>query len=123
MTPLHQLCDAAAKMRGVSYDFMAKELTLLHAARAWEGFTGMVLRMRSHEALASWIPRVSSVYHDFGGISARVVAPGLVRGEGSGLPRFFVQQWARAALTFTEDILRRAGAALPASTRAPIPIV
>ena len=108
--PLIYLASHAARARGIGYELQVRESALFHATRALQGFSGVVLRLLSHEAVALWLPRISAWYHDFGGVETRVVSPGVVRGVRWGMPRVYVQSWAITAMVFTEHVLTRAGA-------------
>jgi hypothetical protein len=110
IVPLAYLSLYAARARGISILQLGRENGTYHADRALTGFSGIVLKLLSHEAIALWLPRISAWYHDFGHIETRSAAPGLVRGVRVGMPRICVQQWAVTAMEFAEHVLERCGA-------------
>ncbi len=104
---------AVARARGISFNQHMRDVALAHAARAVTGFSGIILKLISNEAVASWLPRVSAWYHDFGGADSKVIGPGHVRGTRWGMPQFLVQGWSVSAMHFTEAVLAKAGAKEP----------
>jgi hypothetical protein len=111
--PLAYVGHTAAKLLRISFDQYARELGIDHARVAFDGFSGVVLRVLSHETLAMWLPRISAWFHDFGDVQTASTSPGLVRGVRTGVPRFLVHAWAITACEFAEEMLRRAGAKSP----------
>jgi hypothetical protein len=111
MVPGLYLAQWAGRVRGVPYLGILRENAEYHGDRAVRGFSGIVLRMLATETVAAWLPRVSSWFHDFGVVEARVTGPRTVRGHRTGLPRSFVQGWSALATSFTERVLRDVGAA------------
>jgi hypothetical protein len=99
-----------ARACGVSLAQHMRASAVQHAEWALRGFTSIVLKLVSNETVASWIPRISAWYHDFGRVEASVVGERHVRGTRSGLPVFVVQGWAIVGMHFTEHVLAHAGA-------------
>jgi hypothetical protein len=102
-----------AKACGLSLAQHMRASAVLHGDWAMRGFTSIILKLVSNEAVASWIPRIASWYHDFGRTEAAVVGERRVRGVRSGLPVFAVQGWAILGMHFTEHVLAQAGALDP----------
>jgi hypothetical protein len=90
-----------------------RDSAIVHANMALRGFTAVLLKLVSNEAVASWIPRMSTWYHDFGSIETMTAGERHVRGVRSGVPIFAVQGWSILAMHFTEHILAHAGAKDP----------
>jgi len=111
--PLLYFGAATARARGISFAHHVRELATAHAEHALSGFSGVVLRVVSNEAIATWLPRASSWYHDFGGAESKVVGPRHVRASRWGVPLVFVHAWSISAMHFTEHVLTKAGAKEP----------
>jgi hypothetical protein len=111
--PIVYFGAAVARARGVSFSQHVRDVTFAHAAKALAGFSGVVLKLISNEAVATWLPRASAWYHDFGAAESKVVGPGHVRGYRTGMPHFMVQGWSLSAMTFTETVLAKVGAKEP----------
>jgi hypothetical protein len=111
--PLLYFASTVARARGVTFTQHARDTALAHAENALSGFTSVVLRLVSNESVATWLPRISGWYHDFGGVETKVVGPRHVRGVRTGLPAPYVQPWAITAMEFSEHILARSGAKDP----------
>ena len=104
---------AVARARGVPLNQHTRDVTMAHAARAISGFSGIVLKLISTEAVATWLPRASAWYHDFGGSESRVIGERHVRATRWGMPHFMVQGWSISAMHFTEQVLLKSGAKQP----------
>ena len=102
-----------ARLRGVPLNQHIRDVSLAHASRALSGFSGTVLKLISTEAVATWLPRASAWYHDFGGAESKVVGDGHVRATRWGMPHFLVHGWSLSAMYFTEEVLTRSGARKP----------
>lgn len=111
--PVLYLAVIAARARGVALHQHARDVAEAHAARAFTGFSGVILRLISNEAVATWLPRASSWYHDFGVAETKVVGERHVRGVRRGMPQCMVQGWSVSAMHFVEAVLRQAGAKEP----------
>ena len=111
--PLVFLGVIVARARSMPLNQHIRDVAEAHAARALTGFSGVVLRLVSTEAVATWLPRASSWYHDFGAAEAKVVGEGHVRGVRRGMPLWLVQGWSIAATHFVETVLSRSGARDP----------
>jgi hypothetical protein len=111
--PLIFLGMLLARARGLSLNQHIRDVSEAHAARALTGFSGVVLKLVSTEAVATWLPRASSWYHDFGTAEAKVVGERHVRGSRSGMPLCMVQGWSVSATHFIETVLAHAGAKSP----------
>lgn len=111
--PSIHFAPIVAKACGVSLAQHMRTSAVLHAEWALHGFTSIVLKLVSNETVASWIPRISAWYHDFGRIQTRVVGEHHVRGARSGLPVFAVRGWSILGMHFTEHVLTHAGAKEP----------
>jgi len=105
--------QAAARLRGVSYQAHCHELSRWHAQDKFSGIYRPLLKIVSSEMLAVWIPRMSSSFYDFGSTDSRVAGSKLVRVTRSGMPRVAVQWWAAAATGYFEYCLLTAGARHP----------
>jgi hypothetical protein len=104
---------AIARLRKISTYQCLRELGAFQADDAFGGFSGVLLRLLSNETVATWLPRLSASFHDFGSIETKVAGPGVVRGVRYGMPRMFLQVWGTTATEITERILSRAGAVSP----------
>jgi hypothetical protein len=111
--PSIHFAPLVAKACGVTLAQHTRESALLHAEWARQGFTSVILKLLSTETVATWLPRVSGWYHDYGAITSRVVGEGHVRGVRTGLPIFVVQGWTVIAMEFVEHVLAHAGAKAP----------
>ena len=111
--PLVFLGVIVARTRGVPLSQHIRDVAEAHAARALTGFSGTVLRLVSTEAVATWLPRASAWYHDFGAGDAKVVGERHVRGLRRGMPLSLVQGWSISATHFVETVLLKSGAREP----------
>jgi hypothetical protein len=111
--PIVYLAVVAARARGMSLNQHIRDMAEAHASRALSGFSGVVLKLVSNEAVATWLPRASSWYHDFGNADSKVVGERHVRGTRRGMPMCMVQGWSVSATHFIETVLRCAGAKEP----------
>jgi hypothetical protein len=108
--PKLYLSQAAARLRGLSFDAHCREVSKYHAQEKFSGIYRPLLRVVSSEMLAVWIPRLASSFYDFGSTESAVVGPCLVRVVRHGVPRIAVQWWAAAASAYFEYVLQTAGA-------------
>jgi hypothetical protein len=99
-----------ARVSGTRHELLLQRLNHQIAADATSGFTGIVLRAFSTENVALWLPRVSGWFHEFGSVHTEIAGPGYIRGRRLGTPQPLVGIWSRAAVHFTEEVLRRVGA-------------
>jgi hypothetical protein len=113
LMPVLYFAAVVARARGVPFTQHVRDSAVAHAANALTGFTAVVLRLVSNESVATWLPRISGWYHDFGGVETKVVGPRHVRGVRFGLPAVYVQPWAITAMYFAEHVLARIGAKEP----------
>ncbi|MGH7294468.1 MAG: hypothetical protein ACRELB_06035 [Polyangiaceae bacterium] len=113
MYPAIHFDPIVARARGVAVAQHMRDAGIAHAEQALRGFTGVVLRLLSNEAVASWLPRISTWYHDFGGIETAAAGEGRVRGVRTGLPVFAVRGWSVQGMQFTEHVLSHVGAGEP----------
>jgi hypothetical protein len=90
-----------------------REQGVFLAERTFKGFSGVLLRVVSTELVATWLPRLSSSFHDFGSVETAVAAPGVVRGSRYGMPRMFLHVWGVTASEVIEQIMKRCGAIDP----------
>ena len=111
--PLLYLGVIVARSRRVSLNQHIRDVSEAHALRALTGFSGIVLRLVSTEAVATWLPRASAWYHDFGMAESKVVGERHVRGARRGMPLCMVQVWSLSATHFIETVLAHAGAREP----------
>jgi hypothetical protein len=111
--PILWIGQMVARARSLTLAHQSRETALAHAQTALTGFSSVLLKLASNETVAAWLPRISSGYHDFGGVETRVIGPRHVRGVRSGMPSFFVQAWAVSATSFVERILVHVGAKEP----------
>jgi hypothetical protein len=101
---------AISRARGLTLNQYIRDVSETHAARALSGFSGIVLKLVSTEAVATWLPRVSAWYNNFGSAETKVVGERHVRGSRSGVPQCMVQGWSVSATHFIETVLAHAGA-------------
>jgi hypothetical protein len=111
--PVLYFTSAVARARGVSFTQHVRDSAVAHASNALTGFTSVILKMLSNESVATWMPRISGWYHDFGKVETKVIGPCHVRGVRTGLPAVFVQAWSITAMHFAEHVLAHAGAREP----------
>jgi len=111
--PLVYLGVILARARGITLNQQLRDVAEAHAARALTGFSGIVLRLVSTESVATWLPRASAWYHDFGGAEATAVGERHVRGVRRGMPLWLVQGWSISATHFVETVLAKSGARDP----------
>jgi hypothetical protein len=104
---------AVARERGVPLYQHLREHGSFLAARTFTGFSAVLLRVLSTETVATWLPRLSSAFHDFGKVEGAPVGPGLVRGVRTGMPRMFMHVWGITAAEVVEQTLARSGAKSP----------
>lgn len=102
-----------ARARGLTQNQYIRDVTLAHAARAMSGFSGIVLKLISTEAVAMWLPRASAWYNNFGPAETKVVGERHVRGVRTGVPQCMVQGWSVSATHFIETVLAQSGARGP----------
>jgi hypothetical protein len=103
------VAHVAARLRGVSLTQYAREGVPAYVDAAFSGVSGIVLRSLSLEAIATWLPKASSWFNDFGTIETRATGDRLVRATRTGLPDFMVLGWAIAGIEFAELALKRCG--------------
>jgi hypothetical protein len=108
--PSIHLAPVLAKARGVTLSQHMRDAALAHAEWAFGGFSAVILKLVSNETVATWIPRISAWYHDFGGVEAKAAGERHVRGARTGMPGFAVQGWSIVSMQFVEHMLTRAGA-------------
>jgi hypothetical protein len=107
------LSAAAARVRKVTiYQHLREHGTFL-AERSFNGFSSVLLRVLSTEVVASWLPRLSASYHEFGTVETSRAGPGVIRGQRRGMPRMFLHVWGLTATEVIEQILARSGAEAP----------
>ena len=102
-----------AKAQGVTLAQHMRDAATVYATSALRGFTSVLLKLLSNEAVATWIPRMSTWYHDFGSIETTTIGDRHVRGVRGGMPSFVVQGWSILAMHFTEHVLTHTGAKSP----------
>jgi len=105
--------EIVASHRGITPAHQIRESVVALVDGSLRGFSGVLLKVLSNEAVASWLPRISTWFHDFGALETHVVDRGHVRGVRHGVPSFFVQLWAESATCFIERVLERVGAKEP----------
>jgi hypothetical protein len=111
--PIQYLGRVAGRAAGFTHQTYIARAVDWQVEDALRGFSGVVLRSLSADAIAVWIPRLSRWFNEFGSIETRVAAAGEVRGVATGLPQPLVGSWARTASTFVERLLAKVGAASP----------
>jgi hypothetical protein len=111
--PAVHFAPLVARASGISMVQYMRASAAVHAEQALRGFTAVLLKLVSNETVASWIPRISAWYHDFGPVETRVVREGHVRGTRRRVPVFAVQAWSVLGMHFVEHVLRHAGATEP----------
>jgi hypothetical protein len=113
IAPAVDFAPLQARAVGITMAQHMRAAAFMHAEWAKGGFTSVVLRLLSTETVASWLPRISAWYHDFGRIETQVAGDRHVRGVRYGLPVFVVQSWAIIGMHFTEHVLAHSGAKDP----------
>jgi hypothetical protein len=108
--PAIHFAPLLARACGISLLQHMRDSALMHAQAAMKGFTPVILKLVSNETVATWLPRMSTWYHDFGEIETRVAGPRDVRGVRTGVPVFVVQSWAVLSMEFVEHVLELTGA-------------
>ena len=100
---------AAARLRGMSFEEHRRHVGTYHA-EALSGVYRALLRIVSNENVATWGPRISALYWDFGKMETRVAGPREITGIRRGTPKPLLQFIAWASTGFVETTLRIAGA-------------
>lgn len=111
--PVIHLAPIVAKACGMTLSQHMRESGVAHAEWALRGFSGIILKLLSSETVATWLPRISAWYHDFGAVETRTVGERHVRGVRSGLPVYMVRGWSIVGMHFTEHVLAHSGARDP----------
>ncbi|MGZ3456755.1 MAG: hypothetical protein ACXVEF_44525 [Polyangiales bacterium] len=101
---------SAARIRGAAFDQHRRKTGAWHAQQAARGIYGALLRLLSNESVALWVPRISSLYFEFGKSDTRVSGPREVLATRRGVPRELAQWLCYASYGFGEETLRIAGA-------------
>ena len=107
------LSVAAARVRKVPLYQHLREHGVFLAERSFSGFSSILLRVLSTEVVASWLPRLSASYHEFGTVETSRAGPGVIRGQRRGMPRMFLHIFGTTATEVIEQILARSGAEAP----------
>ncbi|HRI67588.1 MAG TPA: hypothetical protein PK156_25260 [Polyangium sp.] len=103
----------AARLRGIPFRTHIRDNGAWHADHAMRGSLRTLLRVFSHENVATWLPRISANYHDFGRCETKAVGPGRVRGVRNGMPRALVPWYTTLSASFCEKALSIVGAKDP----------
>jgi len=107
--PSIHFAPIVARACGMSLAVHMKESAVVHADWALATTGEIALKHMSAEALAAWLPQVSTWYNDFGGLVAHATDARCVRGVRTGVPVFSVQSWGAVAMHFTERVLAGVG--------------
>jgi hypothetical protein len=108
--PCAVLHATAARLRGVAFAGHRRDVGAYHATAAMNAMYRSLLRVVSNQTVASWGPRISSIYFEFGKSTTRVAGPNEVHGTRSGVPAGLVQFVFFASKGFCEQALLLAGA-------------
>jgi hypothetical protein len=108
--PLALVSYAGARLRGMSVTQYIREGVPAYVDTLFSGVSGVVLRSLSLEAVATWLPKASAWFNDFGSIETKSAGDAVVRATRTGLPDFMVLAWAIAGIEFAELALKRCGA-------------
>jgi hypothetical protein len=100
---------AAARLRGISFEEHRRRTGAYHA-EALGGVYRALLRVVSNENVATWGPRMASLYWDFGKTETHATGPREVRGIRRGTPKALLQWLVWAVCGFADTTLRLAGA-------------
>lgn len=99
----------AARVRSLPFEQHRVRTGTWHAEDAVKGIYGALLKLVSNENVATWAPRISGIYFEFGKTETRVAGPRLVTGLRRGVPVELAQWLMFASAGFGTEFLRRAG--------------
>jgi hypothetical protein len=102
----------AARLRGITFEEHRRRTGAYHA-QDLSGIYRALLKIVSNENVATWIPRISALYWNFGKTETKVVGPREVRGIRRGTPKALLQWVAWASMGFADATLKIAGAHNP----------
>jgi hypothetical protein len=108
--PNAYLQQAAARLRGVMFIEHGRQVGAWHARARMTGIYRAMLKVVSNESVALWIPRLSSVYYDFGRLDTRVVGARRVSIVRSGIPAALVRLQSAVMIGMGEETLALSGA-------------
>jgi len=100
---------AAAKLRRVSPDTHAREVSGWHARQQFRGIYRSLIKIPSAEQVAMWLPRIAGSFQEFVTMEASIVGPRIVRGARVGMPRVCVQWYAAAFSGYMDATLEVGG--------------
>jgi hypothetical protein len=89
------------------------ERTREHARRDLAGLYRLLMRAVSPRTVALFLPKLTTRYHDWGGIDARLRGPRCVETVRTGVPQPLCAWYATVACVFAEAALEIAGAPGP----------
>jgi hypothetical protein len=114
--PMSPLSEVIAQLMGVETSRYLYERTREHAERDLVGFYRLLIRAVSARTVALFLPKLTSRYHDWGGIEARLRGPRRVETVRSGVPGPLAAWYSTVACSFAETALEIAGASGPCVT-------
>ena len=113
VVPKLYLGAAASRVRGMTHEAHAREVSRFHAVEKFSGIYRPLLKILRSEVIAIWCPRLASTFYDFGTTESHVAGPRHVCVDRRGIPRIAVQWWSWAASAYFEYVLEAAGARAP----------
>jgi hypothetical protein len=111
--PMAPLSELIAQLMGMDLERYLAERTREQARRDLAGLTLLLMRAVSARSVALFLPKLTSRYHDWGGIDARLRGPRRVETVRTGVPQPLLTWYAPVACAFAETALEIAGAPAP----------
>jgi hypothetical protein len=108
--PMVPITEAAARAKNVSHAKLVRESVAWGAIRDLQGPFKSVLQNTSLEQLVRQLPKICTMYFDFGSADGREVKPGLYQADLSGIPEPLVKWLVYACEGFVPVALTLAGA-------------
>lgn len=108
--PIVPVWHACARVLGQNPTDFLRMRTRQQANQDIHGVYRLILKVASAEAVAVRLPRVMLQYFDFGKTTSRVVRPGVIQFEHSGIPQPMVPWFGIVGETYVSVALEIAGA-------------
>jgi hypothetical protein len=108
--PSMWLHNHAARLRGLSLENHFRQVGRWHADTSFDGLYRALLRVLSEESVALWVPKIASLYHNFGSVRTRVASKGHVTGERVQVPAELVPITIYTSAAFLERAMEITGA-------------
>jgi hypothetical protein len=118
--PIVPVWHACARVLGQNPAEFLRARTRHQAHQDIHGVYRLILKVASAEAVAVRLPRVMLQYFDFGKTTSRVVRPGVIHFEHSGIPQPMVPWFGIVGETYVSVALEIAGAKAFQVRRRPI---